>query len=199
MFSKDIFKSVTPKLSRNQSHLLFLSRIIRDKGIYELVDAFELIKAQFPDLKLTIAGDGPELKALTRYVNERNFGNSVIFTGYVRNSAKAKVFLESDIYILPTFSEGCPVSLLEAMAAGLAVITSPVGGIADIIDDDVNGILLTHITPSHIAAALTRLLNDRKFCKTIQDNNRHKAWDNYEAKTVTAIIESIYAQVAGHV
>ena len=199
MFSKDIFKGVTPKLPRNYPHLLFLSRIIRDKGIYELVDAFERVRTQFPDLKLTIAGDGPELKALTRYVNDKNFGNSVLFTGYVRNSAKAKVFLESDIYILPTYSEGCPVSLLEAMAAGLAVITSSVGGIVDIIDDDVNGILLKYPTPFHIATGLRRLLSDRKFCETIQDNNRRKAWDHYEAKIVTGIIENIYAQVAGHV
>jgi glycosyltransferase involved in cell wall biosynthesis len=199
MFSKDIFKGVTAKLSRNQSQLLFLSRIIRDKGIYELVDAFERVRTQFPDLKLTIAGDGPELNALIRYVNEKKIGNSILFTGYVRNSAKAIVFLESDIYILPTYSEGCPVSLLEAMAAGLAVITSPVGGIADIVDDGVNGILLKHPTPSHIATALRRLLSDRKFCETIQGNNRRKAWENYEAKFVTGMIETIYAQVAGHV
>lgn len=199
MFRKDIFKEVAPRTLRNRHHLLFLSRIVREKGIYELVDAFECLKSHFHDLKLTIAGDGPELKALTQYVYKKNLRNSVFFPGYVRNSVKAKVLLECAIYILPTYNEGCPVSLLEAMAAGLAVVTSPVGGIPDIIENDVNGILLDYPTPSQIATALKRLLNDQKFCKTIQGNNLHKAWDLYEAKIVTSKIENIYVQTAGHV
>lgn len=199
MFSKDMFKGMKPKVHKNNRNLLFLSRIIKEKGVYELVDAFERVRVQFPDLKLTIAGDGPELNALTSYVDRKNLGNSVLFTGYVRNTAKAKVLLESDIYILPTYSEGCPVSLLEAMAAGLAVITSPVGGIPDIIDDGVNGILIRHPIPSQIATALRRLLSDKTFCKGLQANNHRKAWDYYEANIVTGIIENIYAQVVAHV
>jgi glycosyltransferase involved in cell wall biosynthesis len=200
MFDGELFKTAYPKKKKNDVKLLFLSRVIKEKGIFELVDAFEMVRNDFSELSLFIAGDGSDLDILSRYVSKKSLDDSIVFTGYVKNKKKATIFREADIFILPSYhGEGCPVSLIEAMAAGLAVITTPVGGIPDIIDDDVNGILLNYPAPSQIAAALKRLLNDRKLCKTIQDNNRRKAWKHYEAKTVTGIIENIYSQVAEHV
>lgn len=198
MFRKDIFKNIMPANFKNHHYLLFLSRIVKEKGIYELVDAFESLRCDYNDLKLIFAGDGPDLKALTEYVYKKNLRNSVFFPGYVRDSAKAKVLLESDIYILPSYNEGCPVSLLEAMAGGLAVVTTPVGGIFDIIEDNVNGILLDYCpTASQIYIALKRLIEDRNYCRTIQINNLNKAWDLYEAKIVTGKIENIYELAVG--
>jgi glycosyltransferase involved in cell wall biosynthesis len=200
MFNGEMFKTTCPKKGKNNIKLLFLSRVIKEKGIFELVDAFEIVRNDFPELSLFIAGDGSDLDIISRYVSEKSLDDFVFFTGFVKNGRKVKIFFETDIFILPTsHGEGCPVSLIEAMAAGLAVITTRVGGIPDIIEDDVNGILLNYPTASQIAAALKRLLNDRKFCNIIQDNNRRKAWEHYEAKTVTGIIENIYSHVVRHV
>ena len=199
MFHRDIFKRITPPTFKNRHQLLFLSRIVKEKGIYELVDAFENLRYNYNDLKLIFAGDGPELKALTKYVYKKELKKSVFFPGYVRDKVKAKILIESDIFVLPSYNEGCPVSLLEAMAAGLAVVTTPVGGIPDIIENNINGILLDcRPTPSQIYVALKRLLKDRNYCTTIQINNLRKAWDLYEAKIVTGKIEKIYEQAVGY-
>lgn len=195
MFNGTLFDGVTKREGGSGKTVLFLSRFIKEKGVFELLEAFDRIHARHPDLRLVLAGDGPERMAAEQWVKNQNLERCVAFTGYLRGADKARILNDSDIFILPSHEEGCPVSLLEAMAAGLAVIVTPVGGIPDIIEDGANGILLRSSDPAEIAAAIQKLIKDQVFCKQAQSRNRHQAWERYEAGVVTKEIEDIYSEV----
>jgi len=177
--------------------IIFLSRLIKEKGIYELLDAFDGIGKRFPDAKLVIAGDGPERSEIESWVKKHNLESRISLPGYLRGENKTTALRGAAVFVLPTYhGEGCPVALLEAMAAGLAVITTPVGGIPDVFLDGENGVLLGTVSVEAITEAVERLFLDAELFRKVRDNNRRKAWNNYEANIVTRKIEMIYTEVA---
>lgn len=193
MFDRNLFEAVQRKHRAPGPHLLFLSRLVKEKGIHELLAAFLILKSRLPGLRLTIAGDGPEYQRVDRWINDQHLNHQVVLTGYLRGQAKAQALLDADIFVFPSYyGDGCPVSLLEAMAARLGVVTTAVGGIPDFFVDGENGSLLDSASPASIADAVFRLLEDQNRLEIIRDNNRLAAWGKYEASMITRKIEEIY-------
>lgn len=195
-FDGSIFKDVERKTGLIGENILFLSRFVKEKGVFETLEAFRLISMEFPGAKLILAGDGPERESMEKKIKEYGIENRVEFIGYVRDASKAQVLLDSDIFILPTYGEGCPVALLEAMAAGLPIITCPVGGIPDIFVDGKNGIFLSELSPSSIAYSIRYLFQSPDLRARIGENNKQYSWENLEAKIVTKKLERIYTELA---
>jgi len=193
MFDPALFEGIRRERQNPGPRLLFLSRLVKEKGAQELLEAFLILQASQPDLTLTIAGDGPEYHNLDRWVKEHRLGHRIVLTGYLRGEAKAHALIDADIFVFPSYyGDGCPVSLLEAMAAGLAVVTTPVGGIPDFFVDGKNGSLLDAVSPASIADGILKLLRDKHLLGIIRENNRLTAWKNYDAATITVGIEEIY-------
>lgn len=113
--------------------ILFLARMEKEKGVYELIEAFKRLQYEFPKLELILAGNGSNFEEVNSYVSGLK---NIKLLGHVEGSRKAKVFRESDIYCLPSYSEGLPVSVLEAMAFGLPIITTSVGGLKHFFKED---------------------------------------------------------------
>jgi glycosyltransferase involved in cell wall biosynthesis len=172
--------------------IVFMSRLIREKGVYELLDAFQEIHRRLPTARLVIIGDGPEKNRMEEVVRLVGLTEFVSFTGFLEGSTKTKYLDAADLFVLPSYQEGCPVAMLEAMAAGAAVVASAVGGVPDIVKDGINGILLKTVHPQAISDACIRLLNDRARCRTLGEGNAETAWKKYEAKAVAARFEQIY-------
>lgn len=192
MFDGRLFDGLERR-QKKQKTLLFLSRFIPEKGVYELLSAFGAMTNRYPELTLILAGDGPERERMEQWVRERGMANRITFPGYLRGKEKTQVLLNSDIFVFPTYhGEGCPVSLLEAMAAGLPIITSTAGGIPDVFTDRENGILLTKITAQEIEKAISDLLVDEQRLSQVGENNRKRAWENYEANTVVSEMVKVY-------
>jgi glycosyltransferase involved in cell wall biosynthesis len=197
MFDGDTFEGLARVNRSGCNRLIFLSRLIKEKGTYELLKAFEFVAARFPKVHLVIAGDGPERLEMERWVAERDLHDKVTFTGYLRGKEKGQALLNADLFVFPTYhSEGCPIALLEAMGAGLAVVTTPVGAIPEIVENKINGIILKEPKPEKIAEAVYLFLRNQGLCKVVRQSNRRKAWANYEASVVATKIESIYREVA---
>ncbi len=196
MFDGRYLKYTDDKRDKNKTVLLFLSRFVKEKGCHELLNAYNSLSKKTPSLKLILAGDGPEKSNLEKYVYENNLQDSVEFCGFVRDDQKAAVLKSADIFVFPTYyGEGCPVSLLEAMAAGLPIITTPAGGIKDIFLDGVNGVLLNEINQKSIANAIEELINDKSRLEKIRKINTKIAWEKYEASIVTKSLESRYIDI----
>ena len=143
-------------------HLLYIGRIARDKGLYELLQGVRLAHELGVDTRLIIAGHGAEEGRLRRYAQALGITARVCFIGPVFGADKVKLLSGSDVLLLPSYSEGLPYALLEAMAAGVPVIATPVGAIPDVVSDGIHGFLVPQRDGKAIAEALAVLAGDRE-------------------------------------
>lgn len=168
--------------------ILFLARVEMAKGLKELLDAFDKLCKKYDDIKLIIAGSG----AADEYVAKRRADNDNIETiGYVRGDDKAKAFQEASVYVLPSYTEGMPNSLLEAMSFGLPLVCTPVGGIKDVVVDGVNGIIVSPKSVVELHNAIERLYLDRELASSMSLNN-YKESERFYSRNVVRRLENIY-------
>lgn len=195
--SQDIFDQhmVSEKcFTEKQFNILFLARLHKEKGIYETLDAYHILKRKFPFVALNVAGDGPELKAAKTYATKNGIRN-VTFCGYLQGSNKWAAFRDADVYIFPSYSEGMPISVLEAMAFGLPIITRPVGGIPDFFEIGKMGYLTESKDPNVYAQLMEKFIVDRALGIRMGGYNREYAREHFAAQSVAKRIENIYKEV----
>jgi glycosyltransferase involved in cell wall biosynthesis len=179
----------------NKRSLLFLSRVIREKGIIELIDAYDLLKQQHPDFQLHIAGNGDALQYVTDYIAEKNI-KDVHLLGHVTGEEKFKAFEEASIFCFPSYySEGMPIAVLEAMALGLPLVSSEVSGLKDILQDGRNGMILRRIEPREIAARISELVANDGLRGSIAENNRKYAAERFHPRRCAERLENICRSV----
>lgn len=138
--------------------ILFLSWVTKSKGIYELIDAAKLLKKDGFDFKIIIGGKGEDFASVENEILTSNMSNYVSLEGWIVGDEKLKVLKESDIYVLPTYFEGYPNSLMEAMASSKACIGTRVGSIPDMIDHKINGLLIEKENHHELYLALKYLI-----------------------------------------
>lgn len=175
-------------------NVLFLARLERAKGLYETLGAFAMLRKRVSEVRLIIAGDGPEKIVAEEYALAEGIGE-VEFVGFVRGKQKAEMFLNAHVYLFPSYGEGMPTSVLEAMAHGLPVITRPVGGLRDFFEDGRMGYLTESLDPLVFAELTERLANDVGKRETIGEYNRGYAEERFAASKVAARVEGIYASI----
>lgn len=165
--------------------ILFLSRIEKEKGIYIAIDAYQQFLKKHPERKssLIIAGDGPDLQAVKNYVEERKFPG-IKFLGHVSSVEKKKVLLESHVMIFPSFTEGLPNSILEAMLYGMPVITRATGGIPEIIHQNINGFITESYEASVFSDFLSTIATNDKVYERISENNHRIALEKFTSEKV---------------
>ena len=140
--------------------LLFLGLLGKNKGIYDLLECIRDHKVEFQGkLKLYIGGNG-EIEHVKQLIKEYGIADIVIFEGWVSGDKKIELLNKSDAYILPSYKEGLPISILEAMSYGMPIISTPVGGIPEIVSNGENGYLVEPGNKEDIYKAIMSLLND---------------------------------------
>jgi glycosyltransferase involved in cell wall biosynthesis len=169
--------------------ILFLSRIVKEKGIYETIDAVRLLVKENLPIELEIAGDGPELSNVKKYVDAGD-SRGIRFLGYIRGIEKTLAYTQSSLYIMPSYAEGYPLSVLEAFAFGLPVITRMTGGIRDFFINGVHGYATESFEPMIFADFIKQIFSDRQHWETISRNNFKFAKENYYAPTVALLLET---------
>ena len=180
-------------VQNNETNILFLARVEKAKGIYEAVDCYNILKKKYPELSLRIAGDGFELMNVKSYVRNNSI-NDVEFLGFVTGVAKFTAYWNSHIYILPSYSEGMPNSVLEAMALGLPVVTRNVGGLVDFFKNNEHGFMTVSKDPELLAGLTEELLKNNNLLKTIALNNYRYAVEKFTTSKVIERLENIYKQ-----
>jgi glycosyltransferase involved in cell wall biosynthesis len=144
----------TPRAFGQGPRVLFMGAIGPRKGVFDLVTAWAEVVKAVPGATLRIGGDG-ELPKLRERVAELGLGDSVELLGWVKGEDRLKVWAEADLYCLPSYAEGLPVSVLEAMASGLAVVSTAVNGTPDAVVEGETGLL---IAPGDVGALRDRLV-----------------------------------------
>lgn len=161
----EIIKNVisAPSVHKQQTGyftLLFLGLLGKNKGIYDLLECIWDHKVEFQGkLKLYIGGNG-EIEHVKQLIKEYGIADIVIFEGWVSGDKKIELLNKSDAYILPSYKEGLPISILEAMSYGMPIISTPVGGIPEIVSNGENGYLVEPGNKEDIYKAIISLLND---------------------------------------
>lgn len=172
--------------------ILYLSRIIKEKGIYETIEAVSLLESKYPMIELIVAGDGDELENVKSFVHNCKMSN-VIFLGYVKGEEKHHIFEKSQIFCFPTYyCEGLPISVVEAVAYGLPVVTRPVGGLADFFKNEEHGFITDSLNPVIYANLIERLFLDKELHNKISLYNYQYAQNNFLASSAALWLDTIY-------
>lgn len=122
-------------------NILFLGRLGKRKGTYDLIESAKNVIKEIPDVQFYLGGDG-EIEKCKKFVKDYGLTNNFHFLGWVRTNEKIRYLEKCSIFILPSYHEGMPMSVLEAMSYGLATISTNVGGIPQVIENGVNGLIV---------------------------------------------------------
>lgn len=184
------------KKRKNEPYnLLFLSRIEINKGIYEAIRVFLILRERNINVRLIVAGDGIDANEVKKYIIDNEISN-VDLIGYVEGDYKIKVFKNSYAFIFPTqHGEGMPISVLEAIAFGLPVLTRYVGGLKDIFENEKHGFITNSTDPRVFADYLEEIIKSQKSYKAVSYYNYNYGQENLMASIATKRIETIYGNI----
>lgn len=169
----EIFFKVNPDVGAPK--LVYVGRLVKEKSVEILVKAISMVIKESSDVKLIIIGDGPERTYMEDLVKSLGLSGNIKFEGFVPYHKVPQYLAESSVFILPSRAEGTPNALLQAMAAGLPIIATKVGGIPELVKDRVEGFLIPPNDVHSLAKAIITLTTDRELAKKFGSNARKKA------------------------
>ena len=167
-----------------------ISRLEKVKGITYLLQAMPQIIERIPDITLLIVGDGSEMKQLKTQSKQIRIQDHVVFAGSRHDIPEILQVL--DLFLLPSLSEGLPLGLLEAMAAGCPVLASKVGGIPSVIENGKNGLLISPGDPEAIRKGILRLLFDEQQRNRFSDTAFQIIAERFSAEQMSRNYEKLY-------
>jgi glycosyltransferase involved in cell wall biosynthesis len=179
---------------RETRKLLFLGRLGRRKGIYVLLESLVIVRDRFPDVTLCCGGDG-EIKQVKARVQELGLSDAVDVLGWVRGTEKQHLLETSTLFVLPSFDEGVPISILEAMSASLPIIATPVGGIPEVVRDGIDGILVQAGDSVALANAICQLFSDAALAESMGRNARERHRSEHGVESIVEQLERIYDEI----
>ena len=169
--------------------LLFVGAIGKLKGERDLIKALAILRENKPNIKVSFLGYGAE--SLKDYCAELEVSEFIEFLGAVSMSERVGFFKKADIFVLPTYAEAMPMSIIEAMSAGLPVVTTPVGGIPELIEDGETGLLFPPGDANALAEKISFLLDNRETAIKIGKKARQKAFEQSDMKIYTKKLRAL--------
>jgi glycosyltransferase involved in cell wall biosynthesis len=145
---------------RTGQDLLFVGRLAAVKGVPLLLEAVARLQPRFPDMRLTLIGDGPERHTLENTARSLGVTDTVSFVGYRSQAEVAEALSTTDLFVLPSFAEGVPVVLMESLAAQVPVVTTRIAGVPELVRHGENGLLVPPGNLDALTAAIADLLGD---------------------------------------
>lgn len=176
--------------------LLNVARLDWEKGQRYLLLAMQEILKAIPEARLLIVGDGPQEESLRATARSLGLDDVVVFAG--KRQDIPSLLGMADLFLFPSVAEGLGIALLEAMAAGLPVVASRVEGIAEVIEDGVDGIFVSPEDPQGIAEAVIRLRGDPRLGEDLGKRARQTVEERFSVSMGLPRLESLYLRLAGH-
>lgn len=175
--------------------VLCVSRLEPEKGLAELVDAIPALAAAAPQVRVAVAGAGQAESSLRARIDELGVADRIELLG--RRSDIGELLLAADVFCLPSRHEGLPLSVLEAMRAGLPCVVTAVGGIPDVIADERSGLLVEPCDPAALSAALARVVNDEGLAARLGQAASEIVERSYAPAVVARAYADLYAELLG--
>lgn len=146
-----------PGEAREPTTLLYVGRLIERKGLFYLLEAFDRLRDDHPDLRLVLVGDGPDRRLLETYCHTHGLENDVEMTGRLGREELIPLYRRASIFVMPSLEEALSNAVLEAMACGLPIVTTPTGA-RELLDD--NGLIVERADSAALRQAFERYLGD---------------------------------------
>jgi glycosyltransferase involved in cell wall biosynthesis len=181
-------------MAASELQLLFLGRLDAAKGLYELLDAVDLLVRGGRQMRLVIAGDGPEEAGLRSRIADLKLQPRVELAGARFGVDKQTLLSQAHVFVLPSYREGLPYALLEAMAAGMAPVVSSVGAVPDVVGYGEHGLLVAPRNIGQLAYALARLHDDRGLLARLGAAARARIAERYGVERFARSFARIYRQ-----
>ncbi len=194
MFDGSLFHEENNQASKTMK-FLFLGRLQDNKGIFDILEALLLLKKNGYDFHFSFVGnpvDGKTLDNLKNRVKYNKLNKHISIKGYVKGKEKTRQFNNADVFVFPSYTEGCPNAVLEAMAAGLFIISTDVGALKEIVIDGENGFIVRIGNVRELAEKIKKAIMDCNFVKMIGEQNRIEAFEKYEVNKILWQIKEIY-------
>ncbi len=176
----------------NEKIILYVGRLVYEKGIQNLISAMPKILQGYNDTKLVIAGKGGMLDELRAQANRMGLGNKVYFTGYLNSKQVQKMYKCADIAVFPSTYEPFGIVALEAMLAGIPTVVSDIGGLNEIVTHGVDGMKSYAGNPNSIADSVLTLLYDHRLCDNISKKAKNKVKEQFNWNKIAQDTHFIY-------
>jgi len=183
-----------PDENRDAGTVLYLGKLEKRKGYDDLVRAMPIVMSAVPKASLVLAGNG-ELQQALHLADTLGIKDRVACEGWVSTGRRNELLDKCSVLCLPSYHEGVPMAILEAMGRGVAVVSTPVGGIPDVIQSKHNGLLVEPGNVQAIADALIRVLKDVVFRRVLQANARATAIREFSVAIVSKRLSELYCHM----
>lgn len=193
-FDRIPLKSPTEANSRT---MICVGRLSPEKGQAGLLQAFAKLRAMHPELRLRLVGDGPDRAALESLAKELDLSDVVAFAGRLPEEETLAEIACADILVLPSFMEGLPIVLMEAMAVGVPVIASRVAGIPELVEDDVTGLLFTPSDWDELASRIDFLLGNEAARDRLAERAKGKIAAEFDTRRSAQKLAALFGSSGG--
>ncbi len=175
-------------------NLLFLGRFGKRKGIYDLIEVVSKLIVNYPNLKLYAGGDG-EIEKVEAMIKNKNMEKNVQLLGWVTGREKERILKEASFYVLPSYNEGMPMSLIEGMAYKNVCISTDVGGIPKVINNNVNGVIIKPGDKEKLYSALKKLLDNGELRQKLSNNARRTVEEKFNIENNIEKLIDLYEEL----
>lgn len=185
-------------INKNEPRLLYHGRVDRRKGALDLIEAFAVLcRENELKLKLLVSGIGPDSETAAAKIRELNLENRVEMLGYADYETVPEIYRRADVFVSPTYAEGFSNTILEAMASGLAIVSTRSVGVIDCLRDRGNGLLVESGNVGELTNALREVLIDYELRKTLAANALRECRAIYSWRKIGKQVIEIYERVRG--
>lgn len=182
------------KKERERSKIVFLGRIEPAKGIMDLILALQRISLTHPDVRLVIAGSG-DISSAKKKAADLGMEAKIEFPGWLAGTAKSALLSSATLFVLPSYAEGMPMAVLEAMSHGTAVIATDVGGIPEAVRDRIEGLLVPAGDISKLAEAIALLLSNSELRERMGRAGKDAIKQRFSPTSTYAALSALYARL----
>ncbi|MGU9047070.1 glycosyltransferase family 4 protein [Clostridium perfringens] len=187
------YKKGKCNLVKQKNNFLFLGRLGRRKGTYDIVEAIKKVVIKYPDVLVYMAGDG-EIEQIKKIVIKSNLEKNIKIVGWINFNQKIELFKKCSTIILPSYNEGLPMTLLEGMAAGKAIISTNVGGIPELVKNEVNGLIINPGNIDDLHKCICKIIEDEEFIIECSKNNLNKINKEFSRKIMHRKLNMIFKE-----
>lgn len=182
-------------MALDKKYILFVGRLLRTKGVYELAEAFTAVRKKYPHYELLLLGEEIEKSGLTYMFKKAGVAAYVHFMGIVSFKDVAYYMQASDVFVFPSWAEGVPNVVMEAMAIGLPVVASDVDGIPEVLVNRVTGLSVPVRDVSRLTEATLKMIEDSDLRERCIANAKQLIYEKFNVKTNVSVLKNLLEEL----